>query len=1061
MFPTVRLDQSWHDIETEILSFWEKESIFQTSLKQSESLPIFSFFEGPPTANGKPGIHHVLARIYKDLVCRYKTMKGYYVPRKGGWDTHGLPVELEVERKLHISGKQQIEAYGIDRFIEACKQSIFTYKEDWDRITKRIGYWLDLEHPYITCTNEYIESVWWGLGEIFQKGLLVKGHKVVPHCPRCQTTLSSHEVAQGYQDDTEDPSVYIKFPVSGKDNTYFIVWTTTPWTLTANVALAVKEDAVYCRIRVGTEEWILAEARVPVVCEKLDYTLLETFSGKSLLQLEYAPLYSYFQLEKKAYYVVKADFVGLNDGTGIVHIAPSFGMDDMEVGLQNDLPVLLTVNIDGTFREMVTPYQGIFVKDADRSIIKDLKNRHLLVKAGTIRHTYPFCWRCQSPLLYMAKDSWFIKVSSIREQLLAENEQITWLPSHIKKGRFGEWLKDAKDWAISRERYWGTPVPLWECDQCSHVMAIAGREELKRHLTAGQRVPDDLHRPYIDQATLICPRCQGEMYRVKDVVDCWLDSGSMPFAQYHYPFEHQTLFQERYPAEFISEGIDQTRGWFYTLLVMNSILFGKSPYRHCLTFELVLDEKGEKMSKSRGNVVNVDEVLSESGADAIRWSMFFSSTPYVPRRFSKQMVSDAYKNFILPWRNVLSFFVTYANIDHWQPSQVPLLRSDVHNPLDQWVLSRLHSTIQSVTQSLDAYEVNAGAKAVYAFLEEVTNWYIRRSRRRFWKNEADQDKEIAYAVLYHIIVSSSRLIAPFTPFLAEYMHRCLAVAGCESHQSVHLAPFPKAELDWINPALEESVLFAREIVSAGLRLRKQLGIKARFPLSEVGWVPKQNSVSLTEEMKTSVMEELNVKTVSLFKDEKNKIHFDVKPNLPVLGKKYGPLLPSIKKTLAEIDPISDWVSVLLSKGEQPLSVSKETIRIIPEDVLIMVQGIGDWAATEIEQAYVVINQQQSEALMEEGIVREVIHAIQQTRKNMQFSVTDRIHVDWLAQEQSARLAIERGTEEICSEVLADSLSTLDEAAKESVQELDLPYQYGRIAFTIRLSGKVSTATGPQ
>lgn len=1052
MFPTVQLDQSWHDVETKILSFWEREEIFQASLTQRESSPIFSFFEGPPTANGKPGIHHVLARIYKDLVCRYKAMKGFLVPRKGGWDTHGLPVELEVEKKLQISGKQQIEAYGMDKFIDACKHSIFTYKEDWDRITKRIGYWLDLDQPYITCTNDYIESVWWALQQIYQKGLLVKGHKVVPHCPRCQTTLSSHEVAQGYQDNTEDPSVFVKFPVVGEENTFLIVWTTTPWTLTANVALAVNEKAAYSRIQVGNEQWILAEARVPAVCEKLEYTLLETFPGKTLAQKTYTPLFPYFQLEKKAYYVISAGFVGLEEGTGIVHIAPSFGVDDMEAGLQNDLPVLLTVNIDGTFREMVTPYAGMFVKEADKLIIKDLKNRNLLVKSGIIKHTYPFCWRCQSPLLYMAKDSWFIKVSQIREQLLAENEQIDWLPTHIKKGRFGEWLKDAKDWAISRERYWGTPLPLWECDQCHHITAIGGIEDLKKHLNAHQTVPEDLHRPYIDQVTLSCPDCLGQMHRVKDVVDCWLDSGSMPFAQYHYPFENQALFHQRYPAEFISEGIDQTRGWFYTLLVMNYLLFGKRPYQNCLTFELVLDEKGEKMSKSRGNVVNVDEVLEEFGADAIRWSMFFSSTPYVPRRFSKHMVNDANKNFILPWWNVLSFFVTYANIDQWQPSLASLKPSEIMNPLDQWAMSRLNSTIQSVTESLDAYDVNAGAKALYSFLDEVTNWYIRRSRRRFWKNDTDADKSTAYAVLYHIIVTVSRLIAPFTPFLAEYIHHILSSSQPSAKKSVHLESFPEVHKEWLNSSLEDSFTFVRDLVSAGLRLRKQLAIKARFPLSEAGWIPKK-SCAISEEMKASVLEELNVKTLSLFQETKPYLRMEMKPNLPVLGKKFSQLIPQIKNALLQIDPETDWVSRLLAEGHQSLSLALETIQLTPEDVLITVQGVGDWVATEIDQAYVILNKRQPENLIEEGIAREIIHAIQQSRKNLQFLVTDRITIRWFSSVQKTIHTIEQFRRDIQKEVLGDSMEKWDEIPMEASQVLDLPYEYGTFAYIIDPSAK--------
>lgn len=1060
MFPSVKLDQSWMELETDIQHFWEKENIFEQSLVQREESPVFSFFEGPPTANGKPGIHHVLARIYKDLVCRYKTMKGFLVPRKGGWDTHGLPVELEVEKKLHISGKQQIEAYGMDKFIEACKQSIFTYKEEWDRITRRIGYWLDLENPYITCTNEYIESVWWALKEIFQKGLLVKGHKVVPHCPRCQTTLSSHEVAQGYQDNTEDPSVYVKFPLNGKENTYLIVWTTTPWTLPANVALAINENASYCRIKVLDEEWILAEARVPVVCEKLEYTIMETFPGKQLIHQTYIPLYPFFKLEKEAYYVISANFVGLEEGTGIVHIAPSFGLDDMEAGLQYDLPVLLTVNIDGTFRDIVEPYRGMFVKDADKLIIKELKTRNLLVKSGTIRHTYPFCWRCHSPLLYMAKDSWFIKVSSIRDELLAENEKIEWLPAHIKKGRFGEWLKDAKDWAISRERYWGTPLPLWECESCHQIVAIGGKEDLQRYLAKDQSVPEDLHRPYIDQVNLICPFCQYPMRRVKDVVDCWLDSGSMPFAQYHYPFENQSTFQSRFPAQFISEGIDQTRGWFYTLLVMNYLLFSRSPYQNCLTFELVLDEKGEKMSKSRGNVVNVDEVLLESGADAIRWSMFFSSTPYVPRRFSKQMVMDAYKNFILPWRNVLSFFVTYANIDQWTPSGKSLEKQQVTNSLDLWILSRLNSTICSMTSSLDAYEMNAASKVMYAFLDEVTNWYVRRSRRRFWKNEPDSDKSTAYAVLYHVLLTVSRLIAPFTPFMAEYMHQTLSFSPQELKTSVHLEDFPRVDETWIDLPLEESISFTRELVSALLRLRKQVGIKARFPLSKAGWIPKK-PVNLTEEMKSSIMEEVNLKSLYAFSETKSYLQFEIKPNLPVLGKKYSQLIPQIKTTLQNLEDPNQWVQTLKETGHQTILVNHETVHLVNEDILTNVAGVGDWVAAEIDEAYVVLNKSQSDALIQEGIVREIIHAIQNERKNKQFSVTDRIRIQWNAVGSKTRQAVYHYTQEIQKEVLAETIELDETIDRETAQTIELPNQYDDFTFTICLFGSTGEFSGLQ
>jgi isoleucyl-tRNA synthetase len=1055
MFNKVSLDQPWPLIEEQILEYWENEEVFKKLVAASEGKPSFVFYEGPPTANGKPGIHHVLARIYKDLFCRYKSMQGFHVPRKAGWDTHGLPVELEVEKRLKISGKKEIEAYGVAEFIAECKKSIFTYKEDWDRNTKRIGYWLDLENPYITCSNTYIESIWWALKVIYEKGLVYKGHKVVPHCPRCQTTLSSHEVAQGYDDHTVDPSIFVKFPLAEKNNEYFLVWTTTPWTLTANVALAIQKRATYVKVNYNDEVLILAKERLSAIFKTDEVSILKEYSGEELINQRYQMIYPYGgeELNRQGCRVVAADFVGLQDGTGIVHIAPAYGADDMTTGIDHDLPVLITIDTNGLFKDWVTEYKGLFVKDADKLIIRNLKDRNLLFRSETIVHTYPFCWRCSSPLLYLAKDSWFIRTSAIKDNLLELNETVKWYPSHIKKGRFGEWLKDAKDWAISRERFWGTPLNIWECSSCTHKVVIGSVSELEE--LSGQDCRDlDLHRPFIDDISLACPECRQVMYRVKEVLDCWLDSGSMPFAQHHYPFECDDLPKQHYPADFISEGIDQTRGWFFTLLVMNGILFEKAPYRSVLTFELVLDEKGEKMSKSRGNVVDVVETIQNYGADAIRWSMFFSSTPYVPRRFSTGLVSDAYKNFILPLLHMSSFFVTYANIDAWIPESYEPALPQSSSLMDRWILSRLEKLIDQLVKSMDNVDVTDAAKRIAVFVEDLTNWYIRRSRRRFWKSESDEDKDYAYKTLYYVLTRLSIIIAPFVPFLSEYLHQIFSSPLTqESRKSIHWKRYPVVEPDAIDPLLDQAMEHTREWITAGLRARKKAGIKVRFPLASMRIISKDTK-QMDAEFIQIIREELNIQEIIFEDNFSSYAQLIIKPNLPVLGKKAGKQLPLIKEALQKLSNPLAWYNDLEANRKASLILGDGTcIEVEKEDLIIETQALGSkWQVEAALMDHIVLETTLSRELLLEGFSREIIHAVQMMRKEAGFEVSDLIEIQYSTDCAALTHAIEQHGNYIQTETLARAI-TFSSAMKDAkMVSFEAPEgTSGEIAFIINRS----------
>lgn len=1043
MFNKIELSKKWPEIEKEILEFWKTSDIFHKSIEQRSERERFVFYEGPPTANGKPGIHHVLARIFKDIVCRFKTMEGYYVPRIAGWDTHGLPVELEVEKNLNISGKREIEEYGIGNFIEECKKSVFQYKIDWDNLTERIAYWVDLDKPYMTCTNDYIESLWWAMKEIYKKNLLFKDYKVVPYCPRCETTLSSHEVAQGYRENTPDPSVFVKFKLEGEEDIYFLVWTTTPWTLTANVALAINTETYYVKVLYKNEILILAKDRLEDVFNEGEFQIIETIRGDSLLSKRYIPLYNFFNTSENAHFVIGATFVGLDEGTGIVHIAPGFGAEDMEAGRENNLPVIVSINSDGTFKDEVTPYKGLFIKDADKLIIKDLKERNLLFKSDIIKHTYPFCWRCDTPLIYMAKSSWFIKVSSLRDELVKNNETINWLPEHIKGGRFGSWIAEAKDWAISRERYWGTPLNVWICSSCGEIEVIGSVSELREKATKNFS-EIELHRPYIDEIELICPKCGGIMKREKEVLDCWFDSGSMPFAQFHYPFENIEEFSKSFPADFITEGIDHTRGWFYVLLVVNSITFGEAPFKNALSLELVLDEKGEKMSKSKGNVVNPSDVINSYGADSLRWAFYFSSTPYVPRKFSINIVSDALKNYIIPLLNATSFFTTYANIDKFTPS----FEFSPASNLDKWIISKINTLSKNVNNYLDRYLITEASKDIMKFIDDLTNWYIRRSRRRFWKSENDSDKISAYNTLFNVLYNLSKIIAPFTPFVAEYIYLTLrSGAGYDLPESVHLSVFPQSQNSFINHKLENKMDLVRDIISAGLRGRKNSKVKVRFPLRRVYIVNKGETKLDDYEFLSYIIEELNIKEVKFVDDIKDYSVLTIKPNLATLGKKYGNKLPMIREAIENITDTFKIKDEIEKNGKIILNAKDEKLEITSEDLILILSSKDSMTLEETESSFVILDTRLDDELIEEGIAREFIHFIQNLRKDYGFDVDARINIYLSINSPLFKKMLENYKDYIMKETLSDKILQIDIFEKDylnRVKDEEYDYNYGKI-----------------
>jgi isoleucyl-tRNA synthetase len=989
MFKEYDKEFSFPSLEQSILEFWEKNGIFHKSLEQNRDGERFIFYEGPPTANGRPGIHHVISRTIKDLVCRYHTMLGYHVPRKAGWDTHGLPVEIEVEKMLGISGKQQIESYGVEKFNTLCRESVFKYVKDWERLTQRMGYWLDYQDPYVTYDNNYVETVWWILKQFWEKELLFKGHKILPYCPRCGTGLSSHEVSLGYKE-VEDPSVFVRMKVRGETDTYFLVWTTTPWTLISNVALAVGANHTYCRVRNGSETLIMAEALVSKLLGP-EAQVLETFRGSTLEGREYERLFDFVDVpaDKKAFYVTLGDFVSLEDGTGIVHMAPAFGADDYEMSRRYNLPLLQPVDGEGKFTAEVTPWAGRFVKDADKDIIKELNSRGSLFKAEGYKHNYPFCWRCKTPLLYYARQSWYINTSRFRDELLANNASVDWYPPEVGRGRFAEWLANNVDWALSRDRYWGTPLPIWVCDGCGHKHAVGSIEELRR---LGRNVPADidLHKPYVDRVEIPCEKCGGMMHRVPEVIDCWFDSGSMPYAQLHYPFENEAEFDRSFPCHFICEAIDQTRGWFYSLLAIGTLLKGKAPYRRVLVNDLILDKNGQKMSKSVGNVVNPWTVFDSTGADSLRWYLLNVSQPWLPKRFDEAGVQEVVRKFFDTLKNVYSFFALYANIDKWSPaSDQPEGRS--RDELDRWILSRLNSTVRDVRGDLEAFDLTRATRRIQNFvIEELSNWYVRRNRRRFWQSGDSADKQHAFRTLWTVLETVSRLIAPFTPFLAEELYRNLTAGrNCGMMESVHLTSYPPADESLIDSTLERKMEDAINLVTLGRSARNRTKIKVRQPLG-VMLVSLPHALEADELASISpvISEEINAKRIEPISDAYDYVTLTVKPNFKLAGPKYGGRVKELGRALAamsqeEIRRLRAQGTVELASEDGPLSVALEDVELRSEDregyVVELYGGYG-----------VVLDTRLNKELIEEGYARELVNKIQNMRKSSGVEVVDRI-----------------------------------------------------------------------
>ncbi len=1028
MYKKVSTSMDFVEREKEILEYWKAHDVFHKCFSAREGAPVFTFFDGPPTANGRPHIGHVETRAIKDLIPRYKTMKGYQVYRKAGWDTHGLPVELEVEKLLGLDGKPQIEKYGIEPFIQKCKESVWKYKTEWEEMSERVGFWADMEDPYVTYDDNYVESVWWSLKQIADKGLLYKGHKVVPYCPRCGTALSSHEVAQGYKDVTE-PSVYVRFRVLGEENTYLLAWTTTPWTLPSNVALVVNEHEDYIYARKGEETLILAKALADQVLE--EYTEVRTVKGASLIGMEYEPLYPFAgKTREKGWYVVADDYVTLTDGTGIVHTAPAFGEDDARVGRENQLPFVQLVDTQGRFVDAVTPWKGMFVKDADPLIIEDLKQSGKLFKSQLYTHNYPFCWRCDTPLLYYARGGWFIRMTAVRDQLMANNRSVNWYPDNIKEGRMGNFLENVIDWALSRERYWGTPLPVWVCEDCGHTHVIGSRQEL-RELGNNVTEPVQMHRPYVDGITLTCPECGGVMRRTPEVLDCWYDSGSMPFAQWHYPFENKEIFEKNFPAQFISEAVDQTRGWFYTLLAISTLLFGRAPFENCVVMGLVQDKDGVKMSKHIGNVIAPWDVLNRQGADAVRWYFYASAAPWLPCRFSHEAVSELQRKYMGTLWNTYAFFVLYANIDgfdpkaHPAPEQLPVM--------DRWVLSRLSSLVEEVDSDLENYRITEAARALSDFTDELSNWYVRRCRDRFWGSGMTEDKRAAYNTLYTVLVTMAKLTAPFTPFMAEQIYLNLVRSVDETApESVHLCSFPEADRALQDKELEREMELLLRCVVLGRAARNSANLKIRQPLAAM-YIKAPSE--LNAEMRALLADELNVKDVSFVDDTRAFTTYRIKPQMRTLGPRYGKLLGQIGKHLAAVDG-NAVVDELNANGKYCFELDGTQVELAESDMLIdPIQKEGCVAQTDGDFT-VVLDANLTDALIAEGYRRELTSKLQTMRKEAGFEVTDRIRVYMNASEPLTG-AVAEGLSEVLSGVLAVELLDGEIPASAYSKEWDI------------------------
>lgn len=1014
MYKKVSTNLNFVEREKEIQEFWKENHIFEKSIKAREGCPVFSFYDGPPTANGKPHIGHILTRAVKDIIPRYKTMKGYNVLKKAGWDTHGLPVELEVEKSLGISGKPQIEKYGVEPFIQKCKESVWKYESEWREMSDRVGFWADMEHPYVTYHNEYIESEWWALKKIWDKGLLYKGHKVVPYCPRCGTALSSHEVAQGYKD-VKEASVYAKFKVEGKEKEYILAWTTTPWTLPSNVALVVHPEEEYARVSYKDEIFIMAFALLDTVLGEGSYEVLEKMKGNDLKGIRYLPLFDFLENDPKGFYVVTDTYVTLTEGTGVVHTAPAFGEDDARVGHEYDLPFRQYVNNQGLMTAEVKPWEGMFVKDVDKPVIQYLKEHGTLFAAVPYEHSYPFCWRCDTPLIYYARDTWFIKMTALRDQLVANNRTVNWYPDNIKEGRFGNFLENVIDWGLSRERYWGTPLPIWECS-CGHRHTIGSIAELK------EMSPDcpeeiELHKPFIDNVHLTCPKCGGTMTRVSEVIDCWFDSGSMPFAQFHYPFENEKLFKENFPADFISEAVDQTRGWFYTLLAVSTLIFDQSSFKNCIVLGHVQDKDGQKMSKHKGNVVDPWEVLNKQGADAVRWYFFCNSAPWLPSRFYEDAVNEVQRKYMGTLWNTYAFYVLYADIDNFNPMDYKL-EYDKLSLMDKWILSKLQTLTKYVDECLDNYKLTEPSRAMMDFVDDLSNWYVRRSRERFWGKDMPQDKINAYMTLHTVLVTLSKITAPFTPFIAESIYDNL-VKNIDSNakESIHLCDWPEYHAQWVDKELEENMDLVLKIVVEGRSARNAANIKNRQP---IGLMYVKAQKELPELYTQIIAEELNVKKVEFTDDVENFTSYEFKPQLKTLGKKYGKLVPKIGEYLKNVNG-SAFMNILKTEEKAVFEIDGEQVELTMEDVLVNTSQKDNFVTQSYDNVTVVLDIEMTPELIEEGFVREIVSKVQTMRKEAGFEVTDRICLYHEGNEK-IKGVLERNSKNIQADVLADCIA---------------------------------------
>ena len=1025
MYKKVSTNLNFVEREKETAQFWKDHDIFKKSIETREGDPVYTFYDGPPTANGKPHIGHVLTRVIKDMIPRYRTMKGYMVPRKAGWDTHGLPVELEVEKKLGLDGKEQIEEYGLDPFITQCKESVWKYKGMWEDFSKTVGFWADMDNPYVTYNDNFIESEWWALKTIWDKGLLYKGFKIVPYCPRCGTPLSSHEVAQGYKA-VKERSAVVRFKVAGED-AYFLAWTTTPWTLPSNVALCVNPEETYCKVKAADGYvYYMAKALLDKVLGKLGteetpaYEILETYKGTDLEYKEYVPLYegaakSAEKQHKKAHFVTCADYVTMSDGTGIVHIAPAFGEDDAQVGRKYDLPFVQFVDGKGNMTED-TPYAGLFVKDADPKVLVDLDKEGLLFDAPKFEHDYPFCWRCDTPLIYYARESWFIKMTAVKDDLIRNNNTINWIPKSIGKGRFGDWLNNIQDWGISRNRYWGTPLNVWQCEGCGKMECIGSRQELEEKSGNPEAQTVELHRPYIDAITLTCPDCGKTMKRVPEVIDCWFDSGAMPFAQHHYPFENKELFEQQFPAQFISEAVDQTRGWFYSLLAESTLLFNKAPYKNVIVLGHVQDENGQKMSKSKGNAVDPFDALEQHGADAIRWYFYSNSAPWLPNRFHADAVTEGQRKFMGTLWNTYAFYVLYANIDEFDPTKYSL-EYDKLSVMDKWLLSRLNSCVKTVDDCLANYKIPETTKALQAFVDDMSNWYVRRSRQRFWAKGMEQDKINAYMTLYTALVTFIKASAPMIPFMTEDIYQNLVKSvNPDAPESIHLCDFPAVDEAMIDEKLEQDMGEVLDIVVLGRAARNASGIKNRQP---IGQMFVNGEAALTDYYKQIIEGELNVKDV-IFKDDVSDLtDYTFKPQMRILGPKYGKDLGKIRNILANLNG-SAAKKELDANGFLTIELNDGKINLLPEELLIDMSQKEGYVSQADHGVTVVLDTNLTPALLEEGFVREIISKVQTMRKEAGFEVTDHITV-YEEGNDKIKEVMTKYADEIKNDVLADDM----------------------------------------